>query len=201
MVADSTSVNLFKVLAAALELNPDRRAIVSERDNFPTDLYMAQGLIAQLGNRHALRLVDADEIAGAIDADTAVVMLTHVNYKTGAMHDMAAVTKAAHDRGALMVWDLAHSAGAVPVDVNACARRLRGRLRLQVSQRRARRARLRLGREAPPGALRAAAVGLARPCSTLRLRDRLPPGRRRRALCLSARRRCCRWWRSKPGST
>jgi kynureninase len=120
VVADSTSVNLFKVLAAALKLNPDRRAIVSERDNFPTDLYMAQGLIAQLGSRHTLRLVDADEIAGAIGADTAVVMLTHVNYRTGAMHDMAAVTKAAHDKGALMVWDLAHSAGAVPVHLNAC---------------------------------------------------------------------------------
>jgi kynureninase len=120
VVADSTSVNLFKVLAAALKLNPDRRAIVSERDNFPTDLYMAQGLIAQLGNRHTLRLVDADEIAGAIGADTAVVMLTHVNYRTGAMHDMAAVTKAAHDKGALMVWDLAHSAGAVPVHLNGC---------------------------------------------------------------------------------
>jgi kynureninase len=120
VVADSTSLNLFKVLAAALKLNPDRRAVVSERDNFPTDLYMAQGLIALLGDRHSLRLVDAGEIAGAIGEDTAAVMLTHVNYRTGAMHDMAAVTRAAQNKGALMVWDLAHSAGAVPVDLNGC---------------------------------------------------------------------------------
>jgi kynureninase len=121
VVADSTSVNLFKVLAAALNLNPGRRVILSERDNFPTDLYMAQGLAALLGNRHSLRLVDADEIKDAIGDDTAVVMLTHVNYRTGAMHDMAAVTKAAQAKGALMLWDLAHSAGAVPVDLNACS--------------------------------------------------------------------------------
>jgi kynureninase len=118
IVADSTSINLFKVLAAALRLNPDRRVVLSERDNFPTDLYMAQGLIALLGGKHTLRLVEADEIPGAIGADTAVVMLTHVNYKTGAMHDMAQVTAAAHAKGALMLWDLAHSAGAVPVDLN-----------------------------------------------------------------------------------
>jgi kynureninase len=118
VVADSTSVNLFKVLAAALNLNPGRFVILSERDNFPTDLYMAQGLAALLGNRHSLRLVDGDEVAGAIGDDTAVVMLTHVNYRTGAMHDMPAVTKAAQAKGALMLWDLAHSAGAVPVDLN-----------------------------------------------------------------------------------
>lgn len=120
VVADSTSINLFKVLAAALNLNPGRRVILSERDNFPTDLYMAQGLTTLLGGRHELRLVDGDEIAGAIGEDTAVVMLTHVNYKSGAMHDMAAITSAAHARGALMLWDLAHSAGAVPVDLNGC---------------------------------------------------------------------------------
>lgn len=120
VVADSTSINLFKVLAAALNLNPGRRVILSERDNFPTDLYMAQGLTTLLGGRYELRLVDGDEIAGAIGEDTAVVMLTHVNYKSGAMHDMAAITSAAHARGALMLWDLAHSAGAVPVDLNGC---------------------------------------------------------------------------------
>jgi kynureninase len=120
VVADSTSVNLFKALAAALRLNPGRNVIVSERDNFPTDLYIAQGLTALLGGRHSLRLVDAEEIEGAIDGDTAVVMLTQVNYRTGAMHDMAAVTSAAHAKGALMLWDLAHSAGAVPVDLAGC---------------------------------------------------------------------------------
>jgi kynureninase len=120
VAADSTSVNLFKALAAALRLNSSRGAIVSERDNFPTDLYIAQGLSALLGSRHTLRLVDSGDIAGAIDEDTAVVMLTHVNYRTGAMHDMQAVTATAKAKGALMLWDLAHSAGAVPVDLNGC---------------------------------------------------------------------------------
>ncbi len=119
VVADSTSVNLFKVLAAALRLNPGRGVILSERENFPTDLYIAQGLIGLLGERHRLRLVDGDAIADAIDAETAVVMLTHVNYRSGAMHDLAAITEAAQAQGALMLWDLAHSAGAVPVDLTA----------------------------------------------------------------------------------
>ncbi len=119
VVADSTSVNLFKVLAAALSLNPGRKVILSERENFPTDLYMAQGLIGLLGERHGLRLVEGEAIAGAIDRETAVVMLTHVNYRSGAMHDLAAVTAAAQAQGALMLWDLAHSAGAVPVDLGA----------------------------------------------------------------------------------
>jgi kynureninase len=121
VVADSTSINLFKVLAAALRLNPGRRVILSERENFPTDLYMAQGLIGLLEQGHALRLVEADTLPGTIDAATAAVMLTHVNYRTGAMHDMAAITAAAHAAGALMLWDLAHSAGAVPVDLAAAA--------------------------------------------------------------------------------
>ena len=119
VVADSTSVNLFKVLGAALALRPDRRVILSERSNFPTDLYVAQGLAAFAGRGHAVRTVEPDEVVGAIGDDTAVVMLTHVNYRTGAMHDMAALTAAAHARGALTVWDLAHSAGAVPVDLTA----------------------------------------------------------------------------------
>ena len=118
-VADSTSVNLFKALAAALALRPERRVILSERSNFPTDLYIAEGLAALLARGHALRLVEPDEIIAAIDADTAVVMLTHVNYRTGLMHDMGAITRAAHDTGAVMLWDLAHSAGAVPVALAA----------------------------------------------------------------------------------
>jgi len=117
VAADSTSVNLFKALAAALRLNPGRRVIVSERENFPTDLYIAQGLIALLGRQHELRLVEAHEIPAAVDHDTAVVMLTHVNYRTGAMHDMVPVTRSTQAKGALMLWDLAHSAGAVPVDL------------------------------------------------------------------------------------
>ncbi len=119
VVADSTSVNLFKVLAAALRLNAGRRVIISEPDNFPTDLYMAQGLIDLLGGQHELQLRCADEIKAAIDENTAIVMLTHVNYRTGYVHDMADITAYAHERGALVVWDLAHSAGALPVDLTA----------------------------------------------------------------------------------
>jgi len=119
VVADSTSVNLFKTLAAALRLNPERRVILSERDNFPTDLYIAEGVAGFLEQGHMLRLAEGDDIAGAIDGETAVVMLTHVNYRSGAMHDLGAVTAAAHRAGALMLWDLAHSAGAMPLDLAA----------------------------------------------------------------------------------
>ncbi len=115
LVADSTSVNLFKLLAAALRLRPGRRVILSEKGNFPTDLYIAQGLAALLEQGHELRTVTAAEIPAALDGNVAVMMLTHVNYHTGAMHDMAALTAAAHASGALALWDLAHSAGAVPL--------------------------------------------------------------------------------------
>ena len=118
-VCDSTSVNLFKLLAAALALRPGRTVIVSEADNFPTDLYIAEGLAALLGQQHALRLVAADEIEAALDEHTAVLMLSHVNYRTGRLHDMAALTAAAHAKGALTLWDLAHSAGALPVQLAA----------------------------------------------------------------------------------
>ena len=119
VVADSTSVNLFKMLAAALKLRPGRRVILSESGNFPTDLYVAQGLIEMLGGQHELKLVPGERIIGAITNDVAVVSLTHVNYKSGRIHDMAAVTAKAHGAGALMLWDLCHSAGALPVDLNA----------------------------------------------------------------------------------
>ena len=119
MAADSTSVNLFKLLGAALRLRPDRKVILSEAGNFPTDLYIAEGLVDLLGRDYALRTVPTREIASAIGPDTAVVMLTHVNYRTGVMHDMAALTAAAHSAGALVLWDLAHSVGAVPVDLPA----------------------------------------------------------------------------------
>jgi kynureninase len=121
VVADSTSVNLFKVLSAALDLQradaPGRRRIVSERHNFPTDLYIAQSLARERGLE--LCLVDTDGIDAQLNDGLAVLMLTHVNYRSGRMHDMAAVTRRAHAAGALVVWDLAHSAGAVPVDLNA----------------------------------------------------------------------------------
>ena len=119
VVADSTSVNLFKLLAAALRLKPGRRVILSEPGNFPTDLYVAQGLIDMLGGKHELKLVPGERVADAIDENVAVVSLTHVNYKSGRIHDMAAVTAKAHAAGALMLWDLCHSAGALPVDLNA----------------------------------------------------------------------------------
>ncbi|WP_448187769.1 kynureninase [Azospirillum sp. sgz301742] len=119
VVADSTSVNLFKALAAAVRMRPGRTVVLSERGNFPTDLYIVQGLGDLIGGVE-LRMVEREEIAHAIDGRTAVVMLTHVDYRTGAMHDMAAITRAAHDAGALMLWDLAHSAGALPVDLDGC---------------------------------------------------------------------------------
>jgi kynureninase len=125
--ADSTSLNLFKVLAAAVRLQssrpqvrlPERRVILTERVNFPTDLYIAQGLIDCVGGRFELRAVDPDQLLPALDERVAVLMLTHVNYQTGAMHDMAQLTRRAREVGALTVWDLAHSAGAVPVALNA----------------------------------------------------------------------------------
>lgn len=117
-VVDTTSINLFKLLSAALAMRPDRTVILSNTENFPTDLYMAQGLIEQLGGRHELRLVAESEIVEALDDDVAVVMLTETNFKTGAVFDMAEVTRAAHAVGALTLWDLAHSAGAFPVDLN-----------------------------------------------------------------------------------
>ena len=121
VATDSTSINLYKVLSAAVAIAradaPSRGTIVSERSNFPTDLYIAESLCREHGM--SLRLVEEEGIAAAVDTDCAVLMLTHVNYRTGAMHDMRAVTAAAHAAGALVVWDLAHSAGAVEVDLNA----------------------------------------------------------------------------------
>ncbi|WP_421762546.1 kynureninase [Devosia sp.] len=117
-VADSTSINVFKALAAALRLRPGRKVIVSEVGNFPTDTYIAEGVAEMLGQGHQLRLVSADALSSAITGDVAVVLLTEVNYRTGARLDMRAVTAAAHSAGALIVWDLAHSAGALPVNLS-----------------------------------------------------------------------------------
>ena len=116
-VGDSTPVNLFKTLGAAVAMRPERREILSEAANFPTDLYVAEGIAALLAQGHRLRTVPRDAVAGAIGANTAVVMLTHVDFRTGSMLDMAAVTGAAQAAGAVMLWDLAHSAGAVPLDL------------------------------------------------------------------------------------
>jgi kynureninase len=119
IVADSTSVNLFKLLAGALRVQPGRHFILTEASNFPTDLYIAQGLIDLLGGNHAVRVVERAEIERSLDGSVAVLMLTHVDYATGAIHDMRRITAAAQKVGALMLWDLSHSAGAVPVDLNA----------------------------------------------------------------------------------
>lgn len=126
VVTDSTSVNLFKALAAGLQIqaaNPAtaaRRVIVTERANFPTDIYIAQGLTEWLDRGYSLRLVDApEELAAAIDGEVALVMLTHVNYRSGHLLDMPTLTAHIHAQGALALWDLAHSAGAVPVALTA----------------------------------------------------------------------------------
>ncbi|SLN32824.1 kynureninase [Oceanibacterium hippocampi] len=114
VAADSTSINLFKVMAAALAARPGRTVILSDPENFPTDLYMAQGLAAA-GIGAEFRLCPVAEIPAALDRNVAVVALSHVDFKSGRLHDMAAITRAAHAAGALIVWDLAHSAGALPV--------------------------------------------------------------------------------------
>ena len=121
VVTDSTGINLFKLLAMALRLRPERKVILMEEDNFPTDTYIAQGLASMLENGHEVRLVSREELADAITRDVAVVALTHVHYKTGAIFDMAAITRRAHQAGALACWDLCHSLGAVPVDLNAAS--------------------------------------------------------------------------------
>ena len=128
VVTDTTSINLFKALAAALHMQANdpssasRRVIVTERSNFPTDIYMAQGVSSWLDRGYVVKLVDSVEelpaVIGADGADIAVVMLTHVNYRSGHQHDMRAMNALAHVAGALIVWDLAHSAGAVPIDLN-----------------------------------------------------------------------------------
>ncbi len=119
VATDSTSVNLFKVLSAAIAMaaadRPQAKRVLSERSNFPTDLYIAEALCKQHGLE--LVLVEPEELEAALTPEVVILMLTHVNYRTGAMHDMADLTAAAHANGTLVVWDLAHSAGAVPVDL------------------------------------------------------------------------------------
>jgi len=122
LIADSTSVCLFKLLAAAARARPGRGTILSQKRNFPTDLYVAQGLAEVLGL--GLRAVEPDEIIGAIDGDTAVVTVTHVDYRSAAFYDMHAVSEAARAAGAPVVWDLSHSAGAIEVDLNGCGAEL-----------------------------------------------------------------------------
>lgn len=128
LVTDATSVNLFKLAVAALRGQPHRHKIVSDTFNFPSDLYILQGIIDLLGNKHRLELIPSadtititpEAIEQTIDSDTALVSLTHVAFKSAFMYDMAYVTDLAHQAGALMLWDLSHSVGAVPLDLNGC---------------------------------------------------------------------------------
>lgn len=115
VMGDTLSIKVFQALSAALALSPGRRVILSDSGNFPSDLYVAQGLARVTGAE--LRVVAPEDVAGAIGPDLAVLMLTEVDYRTGRRHDMAALTARAHEAGALAVWDLAHSAGAVDVDL------------------------------------------------------------------------------------
>jgi kynureninase len=118
VLGDTLSIKVYQALAAGLEMNPRRRVILSDTGNFPSDLYMAEGLCRTLGGQYRLKTVAPEEAMAAIDETVAVVMLTEVDYRTGRRHHMADITARAHEMGALAVWDLAHSAGAIPVDLD-----------------------------------------------------------------------------------
>lgn len=119
VLGDTLSIKVYQALASALEMRPDRKVILSDSGNFPSDLYMAQGLIASLGRGHELRVVAPEDIEANITPEVAVTLITEVDYRTGRKHDMAALTAKAHEVGALTIWDLAHSAGAFPVELAA----------------------------------------------------------------------------------
>lgn len=118
-LGDTLSIKVYQALASALAMRPDRRVILSDTGNFPSDLYMAEGLIGMLGQGHSLKTVAPEQVLDAIDDSVAVLLITEVDYKTGRRHDMAALTAKAHAHGALIIWDLAHSAGAFAVDCAA----------------------------------------------------------------------------------
>ena len=120
VMGDTLSIKVYQALAAALQMRPERRIVLSDSGNFPTDLYMANGLLETLGQGHELRIVAPEDVADTIDDTIAAVMLTQVDYRTGRMHDMAVLTETAHAAGAPIIWDLAHSAGAVEVDLAGC---------------------------------------------------------------------------------
>ncbi len=120
VLTDAVGINLYKVVSAALKMQPGRRIVVMEGSNFPTNNYMVQGLLAELDKGYTIRFAEADEIMDAIDEDVAAICITHVHYKTGHIHDMAAITEKAQAVGAAAVWDLCHSVGAMPVDLNGC---------------------------------------------------------------------------------
>ncbi|MGB2202693.1 MAG: kynureninase [Pseudooceanicola atlanticus] len=117
VMGDTLSLKVYQAVSAALEMRPERKVVLSDNGNFPTDLYMAEGLIRHLDKGHELRVVAPEEVADAITEEVAAVMITQVDYRSGRMHDMAAITAKAHSVGAVMIWDLAHSAGAVELDL------------------------------------------------------------------------------------
>ncbi|MDP3961817.1 MAG: kynureninase [Pseudorhodobacter sp.] len=119
VLGDTLSIKVYQALAAGLEMNPDRRVILSDTGNFPTDLYMAEGLCRTLGDGYTVKTVAPEDIAAALDETVAVSLITEVDYRTGRKHDIAALTARAHAVGALTIWDLAHSAGALPVHLAA----------------------------------------------------------------------------------
>ncbi len=120
VLTDATGINLYKITAAALGLRPERRVIVMEGSNFPTNNYMIQGLVRELDKGHTIRFAEADGLMDAIDEDVAAICITQVHYKSGLIHDMAALTARAGEAGAISVWDLCHSAGVLPIDLNGC---------------------------------------------------------------------------------
>ncbi|UWQ80474.1 kynureninase [Leisingera sp. S132] len=120
VMGDTLSIKVYQAVASALELNPARKVVLSDNGNFPTDLYMADGLLKSLGPDYELRVADPEAVADAITDEIAVLMITEVDYRTGRKHDMKALTEKAHAHGVLTVWDLAHSAGAIPVDLAGC---------------------------------------------------------------------------------
>ncbi|MEX0279425.1 MAG: kynureninase [Ruegeria sp.] len=120
VVGDTLSIKVYQAVASALELRPERTVVLSDSGNFPSDLYMAEGLLRSLGPDYVLRVVEPDDVAKNVTEEVAVLMLTEVDYRSGRMHDMKALTELAHANGVVTVWDLAHSAGAIPVDLSGC---------------------------------------------------------------------------------
>jgi kynureninase len=129
IVGDQTSINLFKLATAALTLHPEKKRIITDTSNFPSDLYILQGLVNLLGNRHEIIRIGAQDdditpdltaLENAVNENTALVTLSHVTFKSGYLYDMAHITELAHRKGALILWDLSHSAGAVPVELDKC---------------------------------------------------------------------------------
>ena len=120
VMGDTLSIKVYQAVASALDLNPTRKVVLSDNGNFPTDLYMADGLLKSLGDDYELRVVNPEDVADNLTDDVAVLMLTQVDYRTGRVHNMQALTEQAQAKGIVTVWDLAHSAGALPVDLAGC---------------------------------------------------------------------------------